>query len=284
MKDSIEVLTNLEAVGDMVGALVGMSEGLDDQAYMDGIIKAAHGRAATAFDAAAAATAKTGRIAHVYEYGVMGITKGMPKFADPTDLQARLYVHTLTGAGGNQDIGYTFRPAKQPNPKPTTLSTGVSSIYLNKLSNRKYYFYNKAFVMETGMTVQIKPDRGNFLFVPFYGEPSMDTANNRGYMMWDARRKGEITARPGQQSEDSFTKFWLAWWTAAGSSIMSDVMEEYVTIDTEAAMAEATKRANAESMKTTRETSLTSAASSTMAWVNRMFKARSAKRRETKTR
>lgn len=280
----VELLSNLEAIGDMVGGLAALSEGLDDKLYMEGLIKSAHGKASTVFDAAAAATAKTGHITHVYEYGVMGVTRGAPKFADPTNIRARLYYHTLMGSGGNQDIGYSFRPATQPNPTPTTQDTGVDSKYLNKLSNRKYYFYNKAFILETGRVIEIKPQNGNFLFVPFYGEPPRNPMYNRGFIMWDARKKGPLYSQPGYKTEGDFTKFWLGWWQSTGQAVMSDIMEEYVTIDTEAAIAEATKKAESESMKPVQETSLVGAANATRAWVVKFLKARSAKRRETKTR
>lgn len=277
-----EVLSNLESIGDLIGALSGISAGLDDEIYMEGIIKSAHGHAATAFDIAAAATAKTGRINHVYEYGVMGITKGLPKFADPTDPRARLYLHELIGAGGNQDIAYTFRPATQPNPAPTPEDTGVDSKYLSKLSKKKYYFYNRAFVMETGRVVEIKPQNGNFLFVPFYGEPSRNPLYTRGHILWDASKKGPLYARPGASTRGEFEGFWMNWWGAAGSKIMYTEMEKYVTMDIESAMLEA-KRASVEAMKPVQESNILGAVASAKALFGKIFKARTAKRMETKT-
>jgi hypothetical protein len=278
-----EILTNLEAIGDMIGALSGIGSGLDEQAYMEGLIKSAHGHAATAFDIAAAATAKTGHMTHVYEYGVMGITRGEPRFADPTLPNARLYVHTLMGEGGNMDIAYTFRTARQPNPKPTPEDTGVDSRYLSLLSGRKYYFYNKALVMETGRVVTIKPKNGNFLFVPFYGEPSRDPTNNRGYMMWDSSRHGPLFARPGASSKGQFTAFWMNWWEAAGGKIMYEQMEKTVTADIEIAMAEATKRAQAESMKPVQSTNMLGAINTAKTIFNRIFRTATAKRKAKNT-
>jgi hypothetical protein len=278
-----EILTNFEAIGDMVGALSGIGAGLDDQAYVEGLIKSAHGHAATAFDIAAAATAKTGHITHVYEYGVMGVTRGEPRMADPTAPNARLYFHTLLGEGGNMDIAYSFRPARQPNPKPTPEDTGVSSEYISRLSDRKYYFYNKALVMETGRTVTIRPKNGDFLFVPFYGEPSRDPTNSRGYMMWNSARHGPLFARPGASSKGQFSAFWMNWWQSAGSAIMFEQMEKSVTMDIDIALAEASKRAQSETMKPVQGTNMVGAISSAKAIFNKMFKAVTAKRNETKT-
>lgn len=278
-----KVLSNLESIGDIVGALAGISQGMDEDIYMEGLIKSAHGHAATAFDMAAAATAKTGTMSHVYEYGVMGVTRGAPRFADPTALNARLYYHRLVGHGGTQDIEYSFRPAKQPNPKPTPESTGVDSMYLSKLSNRQYFFYNKAYVMESGQVVSIKPKNGNFLFVPFYGDASQDPTNTRGYMMWDSRRMGPLQSRPGRSTKGDFTKFWLTWWGSMGSKMMYAQMEESVTMDIELAMAEAAKKAQAESMKPVQETSITGAMASAKSMFSKIFKGKTAKRMDTVT-
>lgn len=278
-----ELLSNLEAIGDMVGALSGIGSAIDEESYMAGLIKSAHGKAATAFDVAAAATAKTGHITHVYEYGVMGITRGQPRISDPTAPNARLYIHTLLGLGGSQDIGYTFRPARQPNPEPTPEETGVDSEYISRLSNKKYYFYNKAFVIETGRVVNIKPQHGDFLFVPFYGQPSRDPTNNRGYMMWDSRRKGPLYNRPGISSKGQFQSLWMNWWGSAGSEIMFVQMEKSVTMDIDIAMAEATKRTEAAKMKPVQTVNMPGAISSAKALFNKIFKTSTVKRNETKT-
>lgn len=278
-----KVMSNLESIGDMIGALAGMSEGLDDQLYLEGLIKSAHGKAATAFDVAAAATAKTGRFNHVYEFGTAGVTRGATRFADPTSEGARLYVHHLTGHGGEQDIGYTFRPALQPNPTPTPENTGVDEKYLSKLSNRKYYFWNKAYVMETGMPVTIKPQNGNFLFVPFYGRPSPNPMYNRGHIMWNASKLGPLHARPGRSSKGEFTQFWMGWWSAMGSEIIQREMEKNVTMDIELAMAEAMKSSQSETLKSITQTNVAGASAKAKALFSKIFKAKSAKRREKVT-
>lgn len=277
-----KVLTNLESIGDLIGALSGISTALDEETYMDGLIKSAHGKAATAFDFAAAATARAGRFPHVYEYGTAGVTRGLPRFANPADPKARLYFHQIAGHGGNQEIMYSFRTATQPNPEPTPQDTGVDSKYISRLSGRKYYFYNKAYVMETGQVVEIRPQNSNFLFVPFYGEAPRNPMYTRGFLMWDSSRLGPLYAQPGKSTKGEFTQFWMAWWSKAGSALLGGEMEKSVTMDIDIAMAEAAKRAKVETMKPVQETSITSASSSAKALFNKIFQGITSKRRGTR--
>lgn len=281
---SARVLTNLESVGDMIGALQGIGLGLDEDKYMQGLIQQAHGHAASAFNAAAAATASTGTMTHVYEFGTQGITRGLPRYADPMAEDARLWIHTLIGHGGNQDIAYTFRPAVNRNPAPTTAYTGVPSKYLRKLSQRKYVFWNKAFMMETGKPVTIKPRHGDFLFVPFNGEQSRDGVNDRGFVMWDASKKGAIVSRPGQSTKGQFTSFWLKWWSSAGSDMMQAEMSKYVTMDIDKAMVEVAKRAQSETLKPVQQTKVNIAATQARTLFKKLFGTATTKRLGVKTR
>lgn len=265
---SAKVMSNLESIGDMVGYLKGLADGLDDDLYMEAVIKEAHSTTAHAFDIAAAATAATGKMTHVFEFGVPGITRGVPKYPDPTQPEARLWKHELTGAGGNQDIAYTFRPALNRNPQPTTRYTGVPSKYLQKLSRRKYIFWNKAFVMETGMTVEITPKNGNLLFIPFYGEPAMD-GSGRSFMMFP----GNAQLRPGRSTKGTFTAFWMTWWGGVGAEMMEDEMTRIINIDIEKYEREAAKKAAiaARQMKPPAATNLMSASKKAKAWGAKAF-------------
>lgn len=241
-------LNNLDSVGDLLGSLAGIADGLDQDRYLEDIIKDAHKETSKRFDLAAAARASTSRnvLHHVYEFGVVGITRGPIRFPDPTAPEARLWKHTITGQGGQQNIGYTFRPATQRNPQPTTRATGVPSVYLKKLSQRKYIFYNKAFVMETGQTVSIKSDRGDrgLIFVPTPGENEP-----RNYIMYPTRQKGPLQIVPGKKTSGTFTAFWLAWWSKAGSESMEMEMRGSITADIKQAEKDAEKRARAIPMR-----------------------------------
>lgn len=268
---SAKVLSNLESVGDLIGSLKGMGEAMDEDAYVEALIKQAHGKAANAFDVAAAATAGAGFLTHVFEFGVPGITPGTPSFPDPTRPEARLWVHSIHGQGGNQDIRYAFRPATQPNPQPTTESTGVSSKYLRKLSRRKYVFWNRAFVMETGQTVEIKARNSDFLFVPFRGETPRNPNNRKGFVMYNTTKLGPISAKPGATSKGTFTAFWMSWWSTAGNEIIEQDMRESVESDIKKAEAEITKRAAAEAMKPVETTNIIGTVNASRSWMKRLF-------------
>lgn len=268
---SAKVLSNLESVGDLIGSLKGMGEAMEEDEYIETLIQQAHGKAANAFDVAAAATAGAGHLTHVFEFGVPGITRGQPKFADPTAPEARLWIHRLSGKGGNQDIGYTFRPATQPNPQPTTAETGVASKYLRKLSRRKYIFWNKAFVMETGQTVSIKAKNSDFLFIPFGDNPPTNPANKRGFVMYNTTKLGPISAKPGASSKGTFTAFWMNWWASAGNELIEQDMRASVESDIKKAEADIAKRTAAESMKPVQATNIIGSVNTSRSWMKKLF-------------
>lgn len=243
----VDFNVNTEAIARMNGAVMGIADFLHSSEYINGLVNAAHVDAATEFDMVMAATASTGYLTHVYEFGVTGITRGPGRISDPTSQAARLWVHDLAGGSGFYQIDYTFRPAVQPNPQPTTRDTGVASKYLRRLSRRKYVFRSKALVMETGMQVEIKPKRGNLLFVPFYGQPSRNPLNRRGFMMYPFAPKNiPIISTPGQNTQGTFTSFWTTWWRSTGIPMMSREVEWNMSRDIREALATAARRAAAE--------------------------------------
>jgi hypothetical protein len=246
-KSNASLYSNFEALGELLGGLSGIAEGMDTDTYLGGVIRQAHSEATNIFDQAAAATAKTGRLQHVYEYGTTGVTTGRPTFK-ATDQAARLWVHEIGGQGKNQIFGFFFRPATQPNPQPTTASTGVASKYLRKLSRRKHIFRQKAMIIESGAQVTIKPKNGNLLFVPFYGEPATNPRNTRGFAM----SKGPITMTPGATSQGTFTAFWEAFWASQGNVAMGEAMTKTITKDVNMAVSQVEARAQAAGRKMTR--------------------------------
>jgi hypothetical protein len=254
---SAKILSNLASVSDMIGVLEGMSEGMDSDLYVEQLIQEAHKKVVDRFDEDAAATAATGRFTHMYEFGTAGITRGRPTHADPTAPDARLYTHKITGRGGNQNIWFDYRPALTRNPQPTTASTGVPSKYLRKLSKRKYIFWNKAPVMELGLEVEIKSNRGDkgLIFVPTPGENSP-----RQFVMFPTKGTANarpISATPGRNSAGSFRTFWLMWWNSSGAMLLEEEMREDVARDLMRASAEAEKRAKATAMTPVQTTSVT---------------------------
>lgn len=226
------MVTNLDALGKVIGAASAMDEGFDQQ-YINSVIRAAHSEVKNAFDIAAAATAQaSGNMSHMYEYGVPGITRGKPSFTSGAQDAAHLYVHTLDTRHDGATINYVFRPAMIRNPQPTVESTGVPSRFLKKLSRRKYVFKNRAFITETGASVSIN---GNpWLFVPFgkEGPRNMDNPNAKyNFMFYNSDRRGPIKARPGRKNRGAFSAFWAAWWAGEGSRKLSEKMESDIQED-----------------------------------------------------
>ncbi len=269
-----EMMSNLDSVGDLIGALAGIQEGLKEDQYTENLIRRAHSKATTAFDVAAAATASTGKLSHVYEFGTAGITDGPVKHSDPLSAEARLWKHTINGRGGNMDIGYTFRPAVTRNPQPTTRKTGVPSKYLRKLSKRKYIFWNKAYVMETGMTVENRAKNGEYLFVPFNRKPSRDENNDRGYMMWNSRKKGPIETTPGASTKGTFTTMWVAWWAKTGEEIIEKDMLKAVNVDVRSAMYKAQQLAAAKKVKPSETVNVNRAVANSQKTIKKIFERR----------
>jgi hypothetical protein len=222
----INWLTDFDAVGALTGLADGLDEAFESTGFKDMLAEAAHEVAAADFDMAAASAAHAGYLHHVYEFGTAGInTQGTTtKFADPTSPAARLWVHNLEGGGGNYDIDFTFRPALAANPRKTTRHTGVPSKFLSKISRRKYVFWNKAAVMESGMTVEVSPKKGRFLFIP---APEAE----RGFVLTEET----IETVPGKNTAGTFTAFWEAWWNTEGTNIMDNHVDSVLNAATQRA-------------------------------------------------
>lgn len=222
----LEFKVNFDPLLTAIGAVYGISDAADSSQYMNDVLNSIHSKASQQFDNAAASFATTGRIKHMYEWGTAGINKERTtrRFSDPTSPEARLWVHTSEGEGNIKYIGFDYRLSTVPIPPPTTTKTGVSQEELQKLSDRRYVFYNKAMVMETGMEVEIVGRHSNVLFIPFYGNPSPDASKRdveRGFTLYPWPKKGPIKTRPGKKVAGSFTAFFEGWWKTAGMKSMN---------------------------------------------------------------
>jgi len=223
----VNLQVDFSGIEKALGDIGGIADGIADQTYLGNLISAAHNVASREFDIDAAATAAAGNMTLVYEFGVRGITRGQPKFSDPTDPAARLWVHQIAGAGRSREIGFVFRPAVQPNPRPSAEFYGVSSEVIKRLSRRKYVFWNKAAVNEYGITVHIKPKEKPFNFVPFYGKPR-NPKYKRGYVFRYIDGKepmestpGEAGATTGKAAVGTFSAFWQMWWNGRGQELLT---------------------------------------------------------------
>ena len=218
---SMELKVDFSGIEEAIGLGQGIADGAQDPRYIDGLINAAHNVASLEFDLDMAATAGITYLSHVYEFGTVGITRGDPKFSDPTAQSARLWSHTISGKGNTQNIGFAFRPAVVPNPEPTPEFTGVEQEVLDRLSGNEYVFWNKAAIVEYGATVHIRPKEKKVNFVPFYGKPSW-AYPGRTHIFRPIEGKEPMESNPGDESgmTGSFTKFWMTWWKTRGAGLM----------------------------------------------------------------
>jgi len=228
-------------IEELIGNGLGIADAAESSEYIGNLISAAHNVATTEFDVDAASAAAAGTMTHVYEFGTRGITRGTPRFDDPTSPAARLWVHTETGMGRSKTVGFQFREAVVPNPVPSANFYGVPSSVIRKLSRRKYVFRNKAAVNEYGLTVNIRPKDKPFNFVPFYGKPASNPENaGRSYIFFP-KENGPMRSTPGAGGhspalEGTFTNFWKNWWESTGRGLVSGSTNEYYNKDVEAIM------------------------------------------------
>lgn len=238
------VVANLDALGQVIGSIKAMEE-MDSPAYINSLIKVAHGKASNAFDIAAAATAQAkGNMSHMYEYGVAGITRGPVKFPTGAEPGAHLYVHTLDTRHDGATVNYVFRPAVTRNPRWTSKDTGVPSKNLKHLKNRKYVFRNVAYVTEMGQTVQIQPrEGGRFLFIPWLGgrSPGALKGGQSGFTFYNAETKGPLKIKM-RKNTGAFSSFWALWWAGEGTKMLTKSMTEDVTKDFESIMNAAARK------------------------------------------
>lgn len=232
-----KVISNLGQLAEGIGSYLGMMEGLDQQTYMDGLLERAYVDVSASFNKAAAAAAMSDKsLAHMWEFGTAGISRGNTKYANPTNPAAMLWVNTMTGQGRMKTISFIFKPAKSFVPPHTEADTGVAQSVLDRLKvntgERKYKFPNKAFVFESGMDVNVVAKRSKRLFIPIDTEGTPSDIGNQDVS------KGYVWARshtyaPGDfaDSVGRFTGFFGGWWAAQGASQMFEQMSMQVEKD-----------------------------------------------------
>lgn len=211
VKGGVQLMADLTSVAEFIGAGEAMAETVNNQEYMDEIIKAAHGLVEDEFNVEVAAAAAAGdQLRHMFEWGTQGINRGKSDMRpNPLSDTARLWVTTLSGHGSNQTLTYAFRPSFAMVPKPTTAETGMDQEDIRMLED--HVFTSKAMVFETGSPVTIRPQNANFLIIPYYESQRgstmfSDADKERGFTL----SKGPHTFSPGEAagSVGRFTAFW----------------------------------------------------------------------------
>lgn len=233
----MQFFADFSGVEKALGAAWGALDALDDKEYQNDLIRTAFAEANDAFNLEAAAYAAAGgNIKHMFEWGTIGINRGRTNMRpSPTSDRARLWQPVIEGHGLRKQFDFTFRPSIAFVPKPTTGETGMSQDVISEL--RDHVFWNKAMVMESGMTVTIRTQEAQFLLFPFYkgNIPPHARSNDiaRGYTL----HPGPVTMRPGARTAGQFNAYWVQFWEGRGNDILNYSIQRQIDADFDTAIA-----------------------------------------------
>ena len=210
--DVIDISIDLEPLIMALGAAQALAHMTDDKVYIDALLDVAFEEADKEFNREADAYARTGAIAHMYEWGTVGVNPARSNMRlQPSNPASRLWTNYTIGSGMDRTIGFVYRPSVANVPKPTTGKTGMSQNVIESM--RDYRFTWKAKVMEEGERVTIRPKR-RFLLIPRTEETQgwsgwRTNDINRGYMLVNHA----ISTYPGSRRySGNFTQFWYSFW------------------------------------------------------------------------
>ena len=212
---------DLSGMGEAMGVIEGMTTTMKTPHYIDDVVYMAHGIMANEFDwyMDALYAASPRMFHHVYEWNSLG-------GKEPG--RGRLWAHTFSGFGANKNASWAWLPSHKPVPTPQQRANNpddpmsqLDEDELDMFSNRRYYFPQKAAVMESGLAVSISPKNGKRIVFP----------------VWDAENplrfsKGLRVEDPGgQETTGAFTTAWTGWWAMEGPQVFDDVVVEIVERD-----------------------------------------------------
>lgn len=230
---------DFSGVEHAIGAAWGILGAVGNKQYRDDLIHEAYYKANNEFNLEAAAFAAAGgNIKHMFEWGTVGINNKRSNMRpNPMSENARLWRPVLAGHGPNYQLDFTFKPSVAFVPKPTSAETGMDSSVIADM--RDHVFYNKAMVMESGMTVTIRLKEAEFLLFPFYKGQIPPNARShdiaRGYTL----NPGPVSLRPGANTAGVFNTYWTQFWQERGNEKMDMSVQEAINKDFAEAMASA---------------------------------------------
>lgn len=189
-----------------IGFMQGLTAGFSGTRFTSAVLKYAHSQLSREFDkymdglAAGDSERTIGQYGHVYEWGMRGVPQG------------RLWKHTLKGHGKERTASWQWKASRVPIPKPEERAQNprdpmsqVPDNVLARLSDRDYFFYWKAPVMEYNLPVRILPVNTKKLFWPMWNE----SVRGRHYAFRDY---AEVTNPGGEESTGAFSHAWATYW------------------------------------------------------------------------
>ena len=223
-KSELKMLIDQSGVNSMLGTVFILDELGRQSRYMQNLIECAYEQANTEFNLSIVAFASaTGRMGHMFEWGTVGINTSESNMSlDPMEKRAQLWTNIFKPGRKWSTLSYTFNPSVATVPKPPAEKTGIDERILSKL--RDHVFWNKAFVMETGEPVTIRPKADNvrgLLFVPniWKGED--------GYSMYSKNTHPDISAK----TKGTFTTYWTEFFEGQGAVLMQGNVEKWFEED-----------------------------------------------------
>lgn len=187
-----------------MGQVSGMSKKVTTKAFVDDLVKVTHAAMTEKFDQFVDMTYlnDSSTLHHVYEWGV---PVGNP--------YARLWKHKLLGGGGDRNATWDWRASKRPIPTPAQRAgkahdpmSGLSMEDLHKFSDRKYIFYWKAPVMESGMSAIVAPVNVDRVMFPAW-------TDGGGAELRFGSPESVVDSPGGEETTGSFTAIWSSWWS-----------------------------------------------------------------------
>lgn len=207
--------------GNAIGVISGVAKTMRTNKYMSDVIVYAHERMAAEFDyhMDALYAAAPDMFHHVYDWNSLGGRQGGMN---------RLWRHDLIGTGASRNASWSWIASKKPVPTPTERANNpndpMSSLppeQIAKFSNRTYFFYWKAPVMEFGRPVSIEPKYGKVIAFPTW-DPESPIVFSKGLRVIDPG---------GDKTTGAFTAAWTSWWSMEAPRIFEEVIAPVVEND-----------------------------------------------------
>lgn len=218
LRGGLDFAIDLRSLSKTIGSGLGVTQAVDDNAYMDAVIKNAYDVAKEAFHTEAAAAAASGtNIKHMFEQGTLGINRRKSNMRpNPNSERARLWEDVIVGEGKKHTLTYVFKPSLGFVPKPRRSDTNMDQEVIDQMSD--HVFTWKARIMETGEMVNIAPKEAKFLLIPIMKNDmeARPTDRRRGYTISTG-----VTAQPGRGTQGNFTAYWTQFWEGRGGDIMN---------------------------------------------------------------
>jgi hypothetical protein len=221
-RSGVEIRADFSEMAFTMGLVSGMAKTVRTNRYQSDVIEYVHGDLSRSFDEHLDQLRDLApqRFHHVYEWNTRG---GKDLGRD------RLWEHKLMGSGGTRNATWAWLASTKPIPSPAERAKNpndpmskVPAEEVAKLSQRNYFFYWKAPVMEYNTPVNIEPVNGKMIFIPT-GDPSQPFVFSAG---------ARVMNPGGQETTGAFTTAWTEWWGQAAPKVFDSTLQETLEMDT----------------------------------------------------